>query len=82
MHRTSLFTIALSLFGLSAMLAQQPPPPPAPAVKVGQQAPDFTLHYLARTPDGKYEQKTVSLGEFKGQKSVILAFFPAAFSPG
>jgi peroxiredoxin len=24
----------------------------------------------------------VSLGEFKGKKTVILAFFPAAFSPG
>jgi len=61
---------------------QKPAPPPAPAPGLGQPAPDFSLHYLARTPDGKYEQKTVSLGQFKGQKSVILAFFPAAFSPG
>ncbi len=70
-------------FALSVPLhAQQSAPPPAPAVKVGQPAPGFTLRYLARTPDGKYEPKTVSLGEFKGQKTVILAFFPAAFSPG
>jgi hypothetical protein len=61
---------------------QQPATPPPPSVKVGQQAPDFTLRYLARTPDGKYEQKTISLADFKGQKTVILAFFPAAFSPG
>jgi peroxiredoxin len=51
-------------------------------VKVGQQAPDFTLRYLARGPGDKYEQKTVSLADFKGKKTVILAFFPAAFSPG
>ncbi len=56
--------------------------PPPPAVKVGDTAPDFTLRYLAKTPDGKFEPKTLSLGEFKGKKSVILAFFPAAFSPG
>ncbi len=70
-------------FALSVPLhSQQPTAPPAPAVKVGQQAPDFTLRYLARTPDGKYEPKTVSLGEFRSHKAVILAFFPAAFSPG
>ncbi len=63
------------------LVAQQQAPPP-PAVKVGQQAPDFTLRYLAALPDGKYESKTVSLDEFKGRKTVILAFFPAAFSPG
>ena len=56
--------------------------PPAPSVKVGQQAPDFTLGYLAAAGDGKYEQKTISLASFKGQKTVVLAFFPAAFSPG
>jgi hypothetical protein len=61
---------------------KQPTPPPPPAVKAGEQAPDFTLRYLARTPDGKNEQKTISLAEFKGKKTVVLAFFPAAFSPG
>jgi hypothetical protein len=82
MRVLSLFTIALSVLAPLAVVAEQPAPPPAPAVKVGQHAPDFTLHYLARGANGKYEQKTMSLGEFKGRKSVILAFFPAAFSPG
>ncbi len=81
MRLPSLFAIALVLLAPLAALGQQGAPP-APAIDVGQQAPDFTLHYLARTPDGKYEQKTVSLGQFRGQKTVILAFFPAAFSPG
>jgi len=77
-------TVALALLALVPVSigAQQPAPPPAPAVKAGEQAPDFTLRYLAKTPDDKYQQKTVSLGEFKGKKTVILAFFPAAFSPG
>jgi AhpC/TSA family len=81
MRLVSLLTILLALSPPLAAIAQQTAPPP-PAVKVGQQAPDFTLHYLARGADGKYEQKTVSLADFKGQKTVILAFFPAAFSPG
>ncbi len=71
----------LSLLPCSAF-GQQPAPSPPPAVKVGQPAPDFTLRYLAKTADGKYQPKTVSLGQFKGEKTVILAFFPAAFSPG
>ena len=76
--------VALALFGLAPtpMAGQQPAPPPAPAVKAGQQAPAFTLRYLEKTPDGKYQPKTASLDEFKGKKTVILAFFPAAFSPG
>jgi len=75
--------VAASLFFSAALpAAVRQTPPPSPAVKVGQQAPDFTLRYLARTPDGKYAPKTMSLGDFKGQKTVILAFFPAAFSPG
>ncbi len=80
----SLLAVGLSLLAPLAVGRQQPPPapPPAPAVKVGEQAPDFTLRYLARSADGKYEQKGVSLAQFKGQKTVILAFFPAAFSPG
>jgi hypothetical protein len=61
--------------------APQPPAPPAPAVKVGEQAPDFTLPYLAME-EGKVARKDVSLGSFKGKQNVVLAFFPAAFSPG
>jgi hypothetical protein len=61
--------------------AQAPPPPPPPAVKVGEQAPDFTLPYLAME-EGKVARKDVTLGSFKGKQNVVLAFFPAAFSPG
>jgi peroxiredoxin len=56
-------------------------PPPPPSVKVGQAAPDFTASYLKRE-NGKFSFPQVKLSEFKGQKNVVLAFFPAAFSPG
>ena len=60
-----------------------PPPPPPPAVKVGQAAPDFTLPYLAAGAEpGRVENKTVKLSDLRGKKNVVLAFFPAAFSPG
>jgi peroxiredoxin len=57
-------------------------PPPPPSVKVGQLAPDFTARYLA-PPDanGRRQGMPVTLSEFRGQKNVVLAFFPAAFSP-
>jgi peroxiredoxin len=32
--------------------------------------------------DGKYARKDVTLASFKGKQNVVLAFFPAAFSPG
>lgn len=41
-------------------------------VKVGQQAPDFTLPSLSRGP--------VSLSDYKGQ-NVMLTFIPAAWTP-
>ena len=76
----------LELFATLAVLAAQqpaasPPPPPPPSVKVGERAPDFTLPYI-ETEDGKIARKDVTLSTFRGQKNVVLAFFPAAFSPG
>lgn len=58
-----------------------PPPPPPPSVKIGEQAPDFTLPYLTME-DGKVARKDVTLSAFRGKQNVVLAFFPAAFSPG
>ncbi len=77
-----LVTGASVVFAASAM-AQAPnaAPPPPPSVKVGQAAPDFSARYLA-AENGRPAFKTIKLSEFKGQKNVVLAFFPAAFSPG
>ena len=45
----------------------------APEIKVGDVAPDFTL----KNQDGN----EVSLASFKGQKNVVLAFYPLDWSP-
>ena len=77
-----LMSAATLLSGANAF-AQAPnaAPPPPPSVKVGQAAPDFSARYL-QMENGRPSFKTVKLSEFKGQKNVVLAFFPAAFSPG
>lgn len=47
---------------------------PTPIVKVGSMAPDFTL----RDQTGK----EVSLHDFRGKKSVVVAFYVFAFTGG
>ena len=49
---------------------------------MGQAAPDFTLPYLVPKDGGAFDTRQVSLAGFRGKKNVVLAFFPAAFSPG
>jgi peroxiredoxin len=71
----------LAIFALCALAiyAQAPQGPQGPinstsTLKVGDQAPDFTL---PATIGGK-----VKLSDFKGKKNVVLAFFPGAFTAG
>jgi cytochrome oxidase Cu insertion factor (SCO1/SenC/PrrC family) len=59
-------------FGQSKTAAKETPP--APKYNVGDVAPDFTL----KDQNGK----EVSLHDFRGKKSVALAFFVFAFSGG
>jgi peroxiredoxin len=75
--------LAVCLLLTAVLGAQAPAPPPPPSVKVGQAAPDFTASYLS-APDanGRRQRQQVTLSDFAGQKHVVLAFFPAAFSPG
>ncbi len=47
---------------------------PEPKIKVGDTAPDFTL----KDQNGK----DVSLKDFRGKKSVVLAFYVFAFTGG
>jgi peroxiredoxin len=81
--RTLFMALAVLLLATAVLQAQAPAAPPPPSVKVGQEAPDFTATYLL-PPDanGRRQRKEVKLSDFKGQKNVVLAFFPAAFSPG
>jgi peroxiredoxin len=45
--------------------------------KVGDTAPDFTLHYF----DGN-NLKEVKLSDYRGKKNVIVAFYVFAFTGG
>ena len=84
LRRTVAFAFVACLL-TSALASGQTPgaAPPPPSVKVGDTAPDFTANYLtAADANGKRDRKAVKLSEFRGQKNVVLAFFPAAFSPG
>ena len=80
---TASLALAACVLTSTAARAQAPAaaPPPPPSVKSGQAAPDFTASYLAME-NGRPGFKSVKLSDFKGQKNVVLAFFPAAFSPG
>jgi peroxiredoxin len=59
---------------LAAGLYAQPQQPPKTNLKEGDMAPDFTL---TATTGGK-----VKLSDFRGKNTVVLAFFPAAFTGG
>jgi peroxiredoxin len=59
---------------VAATLSAQNITPPKTQLKIGDEAPDFTL------PDTS--NKPVKLSDFRGKKAVVLAFFPAAFSGG
>jgi cytochrome oxidase Cu insertion factor (SCO1/SenC/PrrC family) len=81
MLRSSLglaLTLLLSLTALAQQAtqapAQKPPAAPKTNLKVGDQAPDFTL----RDTKGQ----TVKLSDFKGKKNVVLAFYVFAFTGG
>lgn len=72
---------ALLTVGLSAgVLTAQAPQAKAPAsnvktnAKVGDTAPDFTLHSTTG--------KDITLSDFRGKKNVVLAFVIKAFTGG
>jgi peroxiredoxin Q/BCP len=64
------------LAGAVAVAAQTPPaaPAPGPELKVGDQAPEFSLE----ASDGK----TYKLSDFRGKKAVVVAWFPKAYTSG
>ena len=69
-------TRLFSLFACAGMtfLSAQNIAPPKTQLKVGDEAPDFTLNDTSNKP--------VKLSDFRGKKAVVLAFFPAAFTGG
>jgi hypothetical protein len=71
--RFSISVVLLFVFAVLSM-AQQPQTPPKTHLKVGDQAPDFSL----RATDGK----SYKLSDFKGKKNVVLAIYVLAFTGG
>ena len=66
--------LAVAAFLCSSAVLAQNAPPPSSTLKVGDRAPDFTLP----STDGG----TVHLADLIGKSTVVLAFFPAAFTGG
>lgn len=58
----------------AAAAAAQAPAAGKTHLKVGDMAPDFTLSSSTGQP--------ITLSSFRGKKSVVVAFFPAAFTGG
>jgi peroxiredoxin Q/BCP len=70
-----LTTAALVAIAAATLAAQTPAPGGTPVeLKVGDQAPDFSL----QASDGK----TYKLSDFKGKEAVVLAWFPKALTSG
>jgi cytochrome oxidase Cu insertion factor (SCO1/SenC/PrrC family) len=72
------WALACGVVAIGAAMQQtpppaQPPPPLEPKLKVGDRAPDFAL----QGSDGKVHR----LSDYKG-KTVVLAWFPKAFTGG
>lgn len=71
LHRMLALSAAVSL----GLWAQAPAgAPPSSTLKVADKAPDFTLP----STDGG----TVHLADLVGKSTIVLAFFPAAFTGG
>ena len=70
-----IWLLALALPQAGRVVAQEKKEPPPPlTLKVGDEAPDFTL-----TDDGGAK---VTLSSFRGKKNVALAFYIFAFTGG
>ncbi len=69
-----LCSLFLTLLFTAFSCAQTAPKPPESKLKAGDAAPEFVLN----DTDGN----VVKLSDFKGKKSVVLAFYVLAFTGG
>jgi thioredoxin-dependent peroxiredoxin len=74
--RLMVVMMMLCVVAVGFAAAQTPPAaaPAGPELKVGDEAPDFTL----QASDGK----TYKLSDFRGKQAVVLAWFPKAYTSG
>ena len=57
------------------------PKRPVWRLEVGEEAPDFELDATGDTAGKGGPRKQVRLSDYRGKKNVVLAFYPAAFTP-
>jgi peroxiredoxin len=50
-------------------------------LQVGDEAPDFELPATGEGAGKGGPKKKVKLSDYRGKKNVVLAFFPACFTP-
>ncbi len=50
-------------------------------LEVGDEAPDFELNATGDTAGKGGPRKKIRLSDYRGKKNVVLAFYPAAFTP-
>lgn len=73
MKRTLFLFTAIAILAIAA-IGQAPPKAPTTHLKVGDSAPEFTLTDTSGKP--------VKLSDYRGKKSVVLAFYVLAFTGG
>ena len=69
--------VAVLLLAMTGGLFAQTKKEESSMPKVGDVAPDFTLHYFDGT-----DRKEVKLSDYRGKKNIVLAFFVFAFTGG
>jgi peroxiredoxin len=54
---------------------------PVYRLEVGDEAPDFTLPATGQTAGKGQKPCAITLSSYRGKRNVVLAFFPAAWTP-
>ena len=57
------------------------PKRPVWKLAVGEEAPDFELQATGDGAGKGGPRKNIKLSDYRGKKNVMLAFYPAAFTP-
>jgi peroxiredoxin len=56
-------------------------PKPVWRLEVGDEAPDFELMATGDTAGKGDTKRKIRLSDYRGKKNVVLAFYPAAYTP-
>ena len=67
--------------GYPWLMSTPEPKRPVWKLQVGEPAPDFDLPATGDTAGKGGPKKRIKLSDYQGKKNVVLAFFPAAFTP-